>query len=120
MSNLDTILTVWTAVMYFAFAVGAVSLVRKGTPASEAAMDFFSTMTYTQGNSHGATLGTFLGVVIGMALFNYFWPVPVYTAILTVCWVIGWVVQIIIRLNTGESFGSCSYFGVKLLASVMK
>lgn len=120
MTNLDIILCVWTIGTYAAFAIGAISLVRKGTPTSEVVMDFFSTMTYTLGNNHGATFATSLGVVIGMIAFNYFWPVPVYTALLLAGWVIGWAVQIVVRLNTGEAFGNCSYFGVKLLASVMK
>lgn len=120
MSTLDTVLCVLTLVMFACMLYISKLMVSKGMSVKEVIMDVCAVVTFTSGEDHKATVVSTVSVFIGMIIFNYFWPVPVYTCLWAASWVIGWIVQLYVRLNTGTPYGSMGAYSIKAASVFMK
>jgi len=120
MSTLDIVLCLSNIAMLVFMGVVAKTMLKKGVALKEVIMDLCAVFTFTMGEDHKATVASVVSVVLGMIVFNYFWPVPVYTGMWIVFWVVGWILQAYVRLSTGTPFGNMGLWGIKAIASFMK
>lgn len=117
---LDTILFISTIVMLLVILVAGWALLKSGTRPAEVIQDVCSLMTYSVAGNNKQTLIWNIAVVVSLVIFNYIWPVPMYTTLIVATWAICWVIQLFVRSITEEEFGNMHEFGFKLARVIVK
>lgn len=112
---LDTTLTILTVIFLLVIAGGAYAMIKKGVRKAEVIQDVCSMMTYTIGDNAKLTVVYTVFVAVALALFNYVWPVPMYTTLIVATWALGWMVQLTVFVIAKEKFGDMNMFGFKVL-----
>jgi len=116
----DTILFTLTLVMLLIILVSGWAMFKFGTRPAQVIQDVCSLMTYSLGSNNKQTLACNVALAVTLVAFNFAWPVPMYTTLIVSTWAVCWVVQLIVRMTTGEEFGNMNEFGFKMVKVIWK